>query len=133
MFNRSKIWLITSPQNRGHLTHPNFEVSTSAHNCAHLYSAQNYAQQNYGVNITQPKTWLITSAQNCAYFTHLNFGASTSIQFWILLHIVDVTAIWTRAQNCVHPIHPFLVAENSTAKLKYIPPIFHAGKLCEMR
>ena len=50
MFNRSKTRLITSVQNRTHLTHLNFGVSTSAHNCAHLYSAQ-----NYGVNITQRK------------------------------------------------------------------------------
>lgn len=61
MFNRSKTRLITSVQNRTHLTHLNFGVSTSAHNCAHLYSAQNCAQQNYGVNITQPKSWLSTS------------------------------------------------------------------------
>ena len=61
MFNRSKTRLITSVQNWTHLTHLNFGVSTSAHNCAYLCSAQNCAQQNYGVNITQPKTWLSTS------------------------------------------------------------------------
>ena len=61
MFNLLKIQQITSVQNRTHLTHLNFGVSTSAHNCAHLYSAQNCAQQNYGVNITQPKSWLSTS------------------------------------------------------------------------
>ena len=106
MFNLLKIQQITSPQNRGHLTHPNFEVSTSAHNCAHLYSAQNWARQNYGVNITQPKSWLSTSVQN-----------------------------WTHdclTQTALSP-SPFWQRKIAPRKLKYIPPIFHVGKLCDWK
>ena len=82
MFNLLKIQLITSVQNRTHLTYLNFEVSTSAQNCAHLYSAQNCAQQNYGVNITQPKTWLSTSPFDSVKLRHEN--SNTYLQYSML-------------------------------------------------
>lgn len=63
--------------------------------CAKLrtsYSVQNYAQQNCGVTINQPKTRLIASAQNRAYLTQLKFRVNTSVQNWTHVYL---------AQNCV--------------------------------
>ena len=58
-------------------------------------------------------------------------GASTSIQFWIELYIIDISAIWTRAQNCAH--HPLFGGRKYGYETQIHTSNIHAGKLCEMR